>query len=111
MVDALDLDKTVVRADRCKLQRLIKCGRYPGGLKIVKDKSHQRTLSNKQVASAPLPAARAAALGAICAAIGDSAHKHFGSVIVNDEGNDGYAPCRDGTQTGRDFIGETALLL
>ena len=109
-VDALDLDKTVVRTDRCKLQRLIKCGRYPGGLKIVKDKSHQRTLSNKQVASAPLPAARAAAHDPIRAAIGDCINKHFGGVIVNNEGNDGFAPCRDGTQTRGDFISKTSLV-
>lgn len=58
-VDALDLDKTVIRADRRKLQRLIKVGRYPGGLKIVNDKSHQRSFQTNKW---PLPHYRLRAL-------------------------------------------------
>ena len=56
------------------------------------------------------PAARAAAHGPICAPIGNGVDEHFSSIIVNNEGNDSFAPRWDGTQTGDDVISEAALM-
>ena len=56
--------------------------------------------------TAASPAARAAAHGPVCAAIGDGVDQYFGCIIVNNEGNDGFPACRDGTQTKGDFIAD-----
>ncbi len=79
-------------------------------LKIVKDKFHQRTPSNRSVASAPSPAARATAHGPIRATISDSVDQHFAGIIINHERNDGFAACRDGTQAMGDSIAEASLV-
>jgi hypothetical protein len=104
--DALNLGKTVICPDRYKLQRLIKGGRYLICLKILNYKAHQRTLSNKQVASATLPAPRAAAHVPIWAANGYCVNKHFGGAIVNNEGNDGFSASGDGAYARGDFIAD-----
>lgn len=96
------------------------CGRGPGeaavGCMLTGDKVGLEiavrcaVVDRRLWAGASSPSARSAPHGPFRSAISHGVDQHFRSFVVHHEGDDGFPPGRDGTQSGEDFGPEASLV-